>query len=482
MKTLRSFRTASFALLATLSLALHGRAENPIVQTIYTADPAPMVHEGTVYLYTGHDEDDAPNNKYLMHDYQLFTTTDMVNWTHKGPVLDIKKTFSWSGGDANAAQVIFRNGKFYYYVSTGNTERGRGGVALGVAVADKPEGPFKDALGHALVRNDETKAATHGWDDLDPTVFLDTDGKAYLYWGNNACYAAELNDDMISLKGPITSWVQTNKEVFGPDFEEAPWFYKRNDLYYLVYASQFPEFIRYATAKSPLPPQASSWTYRGTIMTKPTKNGLGTNHPGIADYQGHSYIFYHTADLPRGGDKRRCVAIEEFTYNPDGTIPEIKATAEGVKPLGTLNPFNKVEAETIAWESGIKTAQNDTVGVYVTVPAAPAPSATASPSSPPSTPYIKVRAVDFTAKGAATFRASVAASAEGCAIELHLDSESGPVLGTLQIKPTGGLDKWETQSTPLTGAKGVHDLFLKFPPPASAPGKQALNFDWWKCE
>ena len=103
-------------------------AQNPIVQSIYTADPAPLVHEGTVHLYTGHDEDDAPNNRYRMHDYRCFSTTDMVNWTDHGAVLDIHRVFNWSGGDANAAQCIYRNGEFYYYVSTGNTRGPSAGV------------------------------------------------------------------------------------------------------------------------------------------------------------------------------------------------------------------------------------------------------------------------------------------------------------------------------------------------------------------
>lgn len=111
-------------------------ADNPIAQTIFTADPAPMVYDGTLYLYTGHDEDIAPESRFIMHDYQCFSTTDMVNWTHHGAVLDIRKVFAWSGGDANASQCIYHNGKFYYYVSTANTQ-GPGGVALGVAVSDR---------------------------------------------------------------------------------------------------------------------------------------------------------------------------------------------------------------------------------------------------------------------------------------------------------------------------------------------------------
>ena len=434
-------------------------AQNPIVQSIYTADPAPLVHEGTLYLYTGHDEDDAPDNRYRMHDYRCFSTTDMVNWTDHGAVLDIRKVFNWSGGDANAAQCIYRNGKFYYYVSTGNT-KGPGGVALGIAVSDSPFGPFRDALGHALVTNDQTRYARHGWDDLDPTVFVDDDGRAFLYWGNNACYFAELNEDMISLKGDI-SFVPLSEETFGPDFEEAPWVYKRDGLYYLVYASGLPESIRYATGNSPSGP----WAHRGLIMDRPRQKGLGTNHPAVIDFKGNSYLFYHTAALPGGGDKRRCVCVEPFLYNEDGSIPKIEYSNAGVvKGVAKLDPFARTEAETIAWASGVETAKSDEVGVFMT--------------DIDSGDSIKVRDVDFGDKGAVRFLASVAAAAEDGAVELRLDGETGLLIGTLKVEPTGGMDKWETQSSSVSGAKGVHDLYFRF-----VGGSGALmNFDRWKFE
>jgi beta-xylosidase len=151
-------------------------------------------------------------------------------------------------------------------------------LLLTVLLCCTPDCLAENPIGHALVTNDQTKYARHGWDDLDPTVFVDDDGRAFLYWGNNACYFAELKADMISLKGEI-SFVPLNKETFGPDFEEAPWLYKRNGLYYLVYASGLPEVIRYATGKSPVGP----WAYRGLIMDKPRQRGLGTNHPAIVE-------------------------------------------------------------------------------------------------------------------------------------------------------------------------------------------------------
>jgi arabinoxylan arabinofuranohydrolase len=431
-------------------------ALNPVVQTIYTADPAPMVYKDTVYLYTGHDED---GSKYFtMKDWRCFSSTDMVNWTDHGSPLSLKD-FSWVKSDAWAGQCIERNGKFYYYVPV--TQQ-HGGGAIGVAVSDSPTGPFHDALGHLLV--------TTGWGDIDPTVYIDDDGQAYLYWGNPNLYYVKLNQDMISFDTSIGKngvvQVPLTAESFGQRngdpkratlYEEGPWFYKRNGLYYMVYAaSGIPENICYATSTNATGP----WTFKGVII--PTQGRSFTDHPGLIDYKGHSYFFYHNGALPGGGGFTRSVCVEEFKYNADGTFPTINMTKDGPAPLGHLNPFVRTEAETMAWESGVKTAQNGDVGVYVTDIHDGA--------------YIKVCSVDFGDKGASKFLASVASGTEGGVVELRLDSETGPLIGTLKVKPTGALDKWKTQSCRVKGAKGVHDLYLKF----TGNSSPLMNFDWWK--
>ena len=255
--------------------------QNPIIQTKYTADPAPIIYKDTLFLYVGHDEDNAPSNTFLMREYSLFTTTDMVNWTAQKTPLKTSD-FKWSAGDASAAQCIERNGKFYWYISTLN--RNSPGVSIGVAVSDTPYGPFKDAIGKALVTNNMTTFGKHSWDDLDPTVMIDK-GQAYLYWGNNACYWAKLNTDMVSLSSPITALNIFDKNAFGPDFEEAPWVYKKNDMYYMTYASNVVESIHYTTSKTPEGP----WKYGGLLM--PHSGKSGSNHPAIIDYKGNSYFF-----------------------------------------------------------------------------------------------------------------------------------------------------------------------------------------------
>ncbi|OJX62505.1 glycoside hydrolase family 43 protein [Dysgonomonas sp. 37-18] len=442
-------------LLILINLPLFNlKAQNPIIQTMYTADPAPMVYNDTLFLYVGHDEKDAPPNGYLMRDYQLFSTIDMVNWTaHKTPLRT--SDFIWSVGDASAAQCIYRNGKFYWYISSMN--KFFPGVAVGVASSDSPYGPFKDTLGKALVTNDMTRHAKHAWDDLDPSVFIDDDGQAYLYWGNGVCYWAKLNNDMISLDGDITALDAKDKSIFGPGFTEAPWVYKRQGLYYMIYASGFPESLHYTVSKNPTGP----WEYKGCVM--PLEGGSNTNHPGIIDYKGNSYFFYHNDALPGGHSYCRSVCVEQFSYNEDGSLPEMKMTKEGImKGVNKLNPYKRTEAETMAWSEGISIEENEKIGVYVT--------------SIHNGDYIKVRDVDFGNKGASRFSASVSSRYHGGTIEIRLDNIDGQLVGTLHAPYTGEWDNWSLVETAVKNTKDIHDVYFVF------KGKEPhslFNFDYW---
>ena len=202
-------------------------------------------------------------------------------------------------------------------------------------------------------------------------MFIDDDGQAYLYWGNPDLYYVKLNADMISYPGSPTKASLTTAG-FGARsntdrataYEEGPWFYKRGSLYYIVYpADGTPEKISYTTSSGPPGP----WTYRGDIMAKETGAGSSfTNHPGVVDYKGHSYFFYHNGALPGGGDYKRSVCVEEFTYGADGSIPTITMTTTGPTAVATLNPFQQVEAETIAFSSGLKTEVCTEGGMNVT--------------------------------------------------------------------------------------------------------------------
>ncbi len=297
-------------------------AANPAITDVFTADPAPIVHNDTVYVYVGRDEA-KPDEFYTMNEWLVYSSTDMVNWKSHGSPL--KPTdFEWSSGAAWAGHVIEKDGKFYWY--TTSDHKTIHGKAIGVAVSDSPTGPFKDARGSALVTNDMTKATDISWDDIDPAAFIDDDGQAWLYWGNQKAYYAKLKPNMTELDGEIH--VVPDEEVKG--FTEAPWIHKRGDTYYLSYAVGFPEKTAYSTSKSITGP----WKYQGLIAEGASNSN--TIHQGIIDYKGQSYFFYHTGMMQHpntGGSYRRSMAIEYLHYNEDGTIKKINQTSEGVKPV-----------------------------------------------------------------------------------------------------------------------------------------------------
>ncbi|KAH6854282.1 putative glycosyl hydrolase [Chaetomium sp. MPI-CAGE-AT-0009] len=429
------------SLVLLLFVALLGgvtRADNPIVQTIYTADPAPIVYNGRVYLYTGHDEDGSTT--FTMRDWHVFSSTDMVNWQHHGSPLSLA-TFSWASANAWAGQLIPRNGKFYC-------------MAIGVAVGDTPLGPFRDAIGRPLVDNNE----------IDPSVFIDDDGQAYLYWGNPKLTYVRLNQDMISYSGGLVS-VPLTAAGFGArsgnaqrptTYEEGPWVYKRNNLYYMIFAANCcSEHIAYSTGPSVTGP----WTYRGVIM--PAEGRSFTNHAGIIDYKNSSYFFYHNGALPGGSGYTRSVAVERFVYNPDGTIPRMTMSTAGAPQIGTLDPYVRQEAETMAWASGVETEVCSEGGINV--------------SYISNGDYIKVKGVAF-GTGARSFTARVASANSGGKIELRLDSATGTLVGTCTVTGTGGWQTWADVTCPVSGASGTHDLFLRF----TGGSGELFNVNWWK--
>ncbi|WP_345954345.1 family 43 glycosylhydrolase [Mucilaginibacter sp. PAMB04168] len=578
----------AIGLLVPVLLPSSLRAQNPIIQTIYTADPAPMVYKDTLFLYAGHDEDKS--TWFTMNDWHVYATTDMVNWTDRGVGLSLK-AFSWAAKDAWAGQCVPRNGKFYWYVPV-NAKNG--GMSIGVAVSDSPTGPFKDVLGKPMVSG--------GWGYIDPSVFIDDDGQAYLYWGNPHLYYVKLNKDMTSydqtvgiVKVPLTdegfklrilnakktfAWAQSingleshsvknatdnkyywyvsavdkatqqqvigvavgekaigpfrdvlgkpliaehtggerinptvitdadkqpwltwgnsalwqvklNKDMISYDqsagiqpvpankrdwvtekihatanstekrittYEEGPWLYKRKGLYYLLYpAGGVPEHLAYSTSSSPIGP----WTYRDTIMAVIGKGGAFTNHPGLVDFKGKSYLFYHNGALPGGGGFTRSVCVDELKFDAKGAIIRIEPSVAGIeRAVRYLNPYQRVEAETIAWEQGIETALANEAGVYVT--------------DIDNGDYIKVRSVDF-GKGARLFKAGIAAL-NGGAIEIRLDSLEGPLAGKCEVTRSASGESWRVISTGVSGAKGIHDVFMVF----KGSNGHLFNFNWWQ--
>lgn len=286
---------------------------NPIITHHFTADPAALVDGDTLWLYAGHDF--AGDQKgYKMKDWLLFSTTDMTNWTEYPVPLKITD-FEWAtSGDAYAGHVEKRNGKYYWYISTNWT-------GIGVAVADNPRGPFKDALGKPLLTNEDCFDSKHSWACIDPAIFIDDDQTPWIFWGNRECYYAKLKDNMIEIDGEI-------KRLDFKDFNftEAPWIHKHNGKYYLTYATEFPEKIAYAMADKIEGP----YEYKGLLNE--IAGNSNTNHQAIVEFKNQWYFIYHNGGINTGGSSfSRSICIDKMHYNADGTIKRIVMTTDGLQ-------------------------------------------------------------------------------------------------------------------------------------------------------
>ena len=286
---------------------------NPIVTDTYTSDPAVIVHEGTAYLYTGHDEPPDGVDDYVMRDWLCFSSTDLRTWRAHGVLLDVGR-FTWARGGAKTGAVVERAGRFFWYVAVDHATVPGG--AIGVAVADSPLGPFRDALGAALVTNDVPYDTDYDH-TIDPSVIVH-DGTAHLFWGKERCFSARLDDSMTALAGPIT-------EVNLPDFKEGAHVHERDGWFYLSYGYQYPQRVAYARSRSLDGP----WTFEGILNEVP--GNCATNRPGIVEFAGEWFFFYHNGVLPGGGSHRRSVCVDRLTYDAEGRMDRVRMTTEGLR-------------------------------------------------------------------------------------------------------------------------------------------------------
>lgn len=281
---------------------------NPLIRYKHTADPATMVVGDTLWLFTGYDE---PGNRegYHMPNWCAFSTTDMVDWIEH-PVPVRADDFSWNDAHVSFAghPVKGPDGKYYFYSSTN-------WCGIGVAQADRPEGPYIDILGRPMLTTKDCPGTTHSWACIDPAVFVDDDGQPHIFWGNGKCFHARLDRNMKELAGPV-------EPLELREFTEAPFVHKANGKYYLTYAAQWPEKIAYAMADSITGP----WEYMGVISE--VAGNSNTTHPAIVNFQGRDWFFSHIGGLD-GGSGSRSVIIEPLYYNSDGTIAPVHASAAG---------------------------------------------------------------------------------------------------------------------------------------------------------
>lgn len=286
--------------------------KGPVIPGLY-ADPHITNFNGRYYLYPTTDGYASWAAPY----YKAFSSTDLVNWTDHGVILDHGPDVSWADNSAWAPAVVAKNGRYYLYFS-GGAASGDTGKHLGVAVSDSPTGPFRDALGRPLVR-----AGAYPGQAIDPMVFTDDDGRSYLYWGNGAAHVVPLNADMTSFDPAKVRTITTT------GFREAAFVLKRNGTYYFMWSENDTRDedyqVAYATGPSPLGP----WTKRGVVLRKRLDVGIkGPGHHSVVRAPGTDtwYAAYHRFALPGGNGTNREVTVDRLTFGADGSIDPIVPT------------------------------------------------------------------------------------------------------------------------------------------------------------
>jgi arabinoxylan arabinofuranohydrolase len=423
--------------LAVLAPSPRAYADYPIASHRYLADPGVLIRDDRIYLYASNDDDNAVGGGYTISSYVCISSNDLKNWTDHGEVFRVPRNASWAT-NSWAPTLTERSGVIYLYF-------GNGGVDIGVASSTSPTGPFEDAKGSALVNSNTPGASGPDMWLFDPAVFIDDDGQAYLYFGGNGesnVRIIRLNDDMVSVNGSAIS-------LTAPKFYEASWMHKRDGVYYFSYSTN-PDggmTIDYMTSSSP----TESFVHRGTIAGQPPSNE-NNNHAGEFEFNGQWYHAYHNRIVSTQAGisttYKRNLALEELNYGEDGTIREVQYTTDGLPQLVNLNPYVRVEAETMNAQSGIETEPCSAGGMNLT--------------DLSDGDWVKLRGVDFGSDGAESFSASVASTTSGGGIELHLGTPDGALIGTCSVPSSGGEQTWAMTTCPVTSASGVKDLYLTF--------------------
>ena len=335
---------------------------------LYGGDPSVLVDGDTVYCYVGHDT--SSNESYWMPDWRCYSSKDMKNWTYESKIMNSSDIKGGNNHEAWAGQVAKgSDGKYYFYYCTQFSD----GKGVGVGVSDSPTGPFKDVNQKPLVSNSQTANSVHSWEDIDPTVWVETDENGvehrYLGWGNTRFFVCELNEDMISIKdqdgNPDNLSVGYGKgndivigkinNLQGHTYTEAPWYYRQKDengnyygKYYMFFACDWREQMAYATTDDIM---SNEWEFGGIIM-EPSATA-NTNHMAVFDFKGQTYFVYHDGSLPHGSGYRRVACCEPFTINEDATIDPIKKTATGL--TGTASQITDSDGNYISHKSFVNT-------------------------------------------------------------------------------------------------------------------------------
>jgi hypothetical protein len=429
-KSMKSYFFAFLLVMLTSQLS----AQNPLITNMYSADPSARVFGDSVYVYPSHDilatEGKGRVGWFCMEDYHVFASKNLADWKDGGIVVTQNK-IPWVKPDSYsmwAPDCIERNGKYYFYFPTTPKDSTYGkGFAIGVAIADKPSGPF--------IPQAEPIKNVHG---IDPNVFIDKDGQAYLYWALGNIYVAKLKSNMLELDGEVKKL----GDLPDKGLKEGPYMFERNGIYYLTYphVAGKTEQLEYAIADNPLGP----FKVTGVIMDE--SPNCWTNHQSIIEFKNQFYLFYHSNDLSPNFDKARSIRADSLFFNEDGTIRKVIPTLRGV---GLTNASKKIQIDRYTEKSKEGASVNfiDTANTFLgwkTIFSKP-------------NAWVQYNSVDFGTKPLKSVLVRALSKTSGI-LELRVNSINGPVVAKVKIR---GSNDWENVKADLTKVgTGIHNLFV----------------------
>lgn len=435
----------SFALVFLLANTLV--AQNPIIRTMYSADPTARVFGDKIYVYPSHDilatEGKGRVGWFCMEDYHVFSSANLTDWEDHGVVVTQNKV-PWVRPDSYsmwAPDCIYRNGNYYFYFPTSPKDTltfGRG-FTIGVAIANKPEGPYTP--------QPTPIKGVHG---IDPNVFIDKDGQAYLYWSAGNIYAAKLMENMTEL----ASEVVTLKDLPTNGLKEGPFLFERNGTYYLTFphVENKIERLEYATSDRPLGP----FKMTGVIMDE-SPTGCWTNHHSVVQFKNQWYLFYHDRDYSPNFDKARSIRADSLFFNADGGIRKVRPTLRGI---GITKAEAHIQMDRFSGKSDdAAIAFVDTANKFLgwkTILAKPGA-------------WIQYNTVEFGKKAPKSVNIK-AVSTTGGTLVIRTKSASGPVIA--EVKISKGND-WSVVSKSIAPVPpGVENLVLQL------KGQGVVEMDW----
>jgi len=439
----------SLFLLAINSLS----AQNPIVRNQFSADPTARVFNGKVYVFPSHDIPTPPNKNlrkdwFCMADYHVFSSENLTDWTDHGMIVSQNKV-QWVDSTSYsmwAPDCIQRNGKYYFYFPANKTvadANGRKGFGIGVAIADQPEGPYVPL-----------REPIKGVNGIDPNVFIDKDGQAYLYWAQGNISVAKLNENMTEL----ASEPQIIANLPQKGLKEGPFLFERKGIYYLTipHVENKIERLEYAIGDNPMGP----FKMAGVVMDESPMN-CWTNHQSFVQYKGQWYLFYHQDAYSPKFDKNRSICADSLFFNSDGTIQKVTPSLRGV---GLTSATNKIEIDRYSSksETGSSVAFLDSTNTF-----------NGWKTKLEKNAWVKYNAVDFGKSKLRSVQVK-ALSENGGTLQIRLDKADGPVIA--EVKVPKGIS-WSTVEAKVAKFQsGIHNLIVV------QKDENRVEIDWVKFD